>query len=130
MKSLRNTKGFTLVEIIVVLVIMVIMAAIAVPAVTGYITDAENSKYVQTAGSIYTVVQTEEAAAKAKGASVDYTAIAETVKDKVDGLKNDTVTIIKSENGKYTFTFSGKTVTFTPNTNDMKVTDASTAGGN
>ena len=129
MKSLRNTKGFTLVEIIVVLVIMVIMAAIAVPAVTGYIKDAENSKYVQTARSIYTVVQTEEAAAKAKGASVDYTAIAKTVKDKVDGLKNDTVTI-KSENGKYTFTFSGKTVTFTPDTNDMKVTDASTAGGN
>ena len=129
MKSLRNTKGFTLVEIIVVLVIMVIMAAIAVPAVTGYIKDAENSKYVQTARSIYTVVQIEEAAAKAKGASVDYTAIAETVTDKVDGLKNDTVTI-KSGNGKYTFTFSGKTVTFTPNTNDMKVTDASTAGGN
>ena len=129
MKSLRNTKGFTLVEIIVVLVIMVIMAAIAVPAVTGYIKDAENSKYVQTASSIYTVVQAEEAAAKAKNQKPNYTAIAETVKDKVDGLKNDTVTI-KSGKGKYTFTFSGKTVTFTPDTNDMKVTDASTAGGN
>ena len=120
MKSLRNTKGFTLVEIIVVLVIMVIMAAIAVPAVTGYIKDAENSKYVQTARSIYTVVQTEEAAAKAKGTAANYQTIAATVEDKVDGLKNDTVTI-KSANGKYTFTFSGKTVTFTPNTNDMKV---------
>lgn len=36
----KNKKGFTLVEVVVVLVILAILAAIAIPALTGYIDDA------------------------------------------------------------------------------------------
>ena len=68
LKIAKNKKGFTLIEIIVVLVILGILAAIAVPAVMGYIDDAKESKYVAEAHSIYIVIQTEEARAKATAA--------------------------------------------------------------
>ena len=68
LKKSKNKKGFTLIEIIVVLVILGILAAIAVPAVMGYIDDAKESKYVAEAHSIYIVIQTEEARAKATAA--------------------------------------------------------------
>lgn len=68
LKKSKNKKGFTLIEIIVVLVILGILAAIAVPAVMGYIDDAKESKYVADAHSIYIVIQTEEARAKATAA--------------------------------------------------------------
>ena len=68
LKKAKNKKGFTLIEIIVVVVIVGILAAIAVPAVMGYIDDAKESKYVAEAHSIYIVIQTEEARAKATAA--------------------------------------------------------------
>ena len=68
LKKAKNKKGFTLIEIIVVLVILGILAAIAVPAVMGYIDDAKESKYVAEAHSIYIVIQTEDARAKATAA--------------------------------------------------------------
>ena len=68
LKKAKNKIGFTLIEIIVVLVILGILAAIAVPAVMGYIDDAKESKYVAEAHSIYIVIQTEEARAKATAA--------------------------------------------------------------
>lgn len=68
LKKAKNKKGFTLIEIIAVLVILGILAAIAVPAVMGYIDDAKESKYVAEAHSIYIVIQTEEARAKATAA--------------------------------------------------------------
>lgn len=68
LKKAKNKKGFTLIEIIVVLVILGILAAIAVSAVMGYIDDAKESKYVAEAHSIYIVIQTEEARAKATAA--------------------------------------------------------------
>ena len=62
---MKNKKGFTLVEIIVVLVILAILAAIAVPSVIGYVNEAKESRYIQEAHSIYTVVETEVAQYKA-----------------------------------------------------------------
>ena len=62
---MKNKKGFTLVEIIVVLVILAILAAIAVPSVIGYVNEAKESRYIQEAHSIYTVVETEVAKYKA-----------------------------------------------------------------
>ena len=122
----KNNKGFTLIEIIVVLVIMVIMAAIAIPAVTGYIKDAKDSKYIQETRSIYTIVQTEEAKAKALGEAVNYTTMVTTVNEKLEGT-GVTVASITEASGKYTITFTSDkavTVTFTKNEDDMKVTDA------
>ena len=58
---MKNKKGFTLVDIIVVLVILAILAAIAVPSVIGYVNEAKESRYIQEAHSIYTVVETEVA---------------------------------------------------------------------
>lgn len=125
----KNNKGFTLIEIIVVLVIMVIMAAIAIPAVTGYIKDAKDSKYIQETRSIYTIVQTEEAKAKAKAlgqTSINYTNMVTTVNEKLKDT-GVTVTSIEEASGKYTITFTSDkkvVVTFTKNKDDMKVADA------
>lgn len=48
MKSLKSTKGFTLVELIVVIAILGILAAVAVPAYSGYVEKAnEASDYTQ-----------------------------------------------------------------------------------
>ncbi len=121
----KNNKGFTLIEIIVVLVIMVIMAAIAIPAVTGYIKDAKDSKYIQETDSIYTIVQTEEAKAKALGQAINYTNMVATVNEKLEGTGVN-VASIGEASGKYTITFTSDNqkvvVTFTKNKDDMKVT--------
>ena len=45
----RSKKAFTLVEMIVVLVILAIVAAMMVPALTGYIKNAQKAKYIQKA---------------------------------------------------------------------------------
>lgn len=126
MKKNNKNKGFTLIEIIVVLVIMVIMAAIAVPAVTSYISDARKSQYVQEVDSMYSIVQIEEAKAKANSKSPDYTTIAKTVMDQLGDSKITNLEISKS-NGVYTFKYTSNsdqnvTVTFTENSDDMEVT--------
>ncbi len=52
MKKL-NKKGFTLIELIVVIAILAILAAILIPAVTGYITKATESKDAANCRSLY-----------------------------------------------------------------------------
>jgi type IV pilus assembly protein PilA len=56
----KETKGFTLVEIIVVLVILAILMAIAVPALTGYIDKAKNVGASVEAKTVLTAVQAVE----------------------------------------------------------------------
>ena len=46
----NDKKGFTLVELIVVLVILAILAALLIPALTGYIDKARNSRLSQRLG--------------------------------------------------------------------------------
>lgn len=103
----KAKKGFTLIEIIVVLVIIAIMAAIAVPAVTGYINDAKNSKYVADARSIYLMVQAEETKYLADEKDADYGAIATTVENDA-GMKSAGITdvTITKAGTTYTITFS------------------------
>lgn len=118
-----NKKGFTLVEIIVVLVILAILAAIAVPSVIGYVDEAKESRYIQEARSIYTVIQTEDAKCQALNngylfdgqaknvtvsdsiykVSEDKLVASDTLKDQITSittLENPEVTVVKS-NVKY-----------------------------
>lgn len=56
-KMIKNKKGFTLVEIIVVLVIMGILLAIAVPSILGYVSKANDQKYIAQARNGYVGAQ-------------------------------------------------------------------------
>lgn len=60
-KKLNETKGFTLIEVIVVLVIIAILMAIAVPNVLGYINRAKGTEAQATARSIYMAATAESA---------------------------------------------------------------------
>lgn len=42
-KTLKNKKGFTLIELIVVIAVLGILATIAIPKLTGYTDDAEKA---------------------------------------------------------------------------------------
>lgn len=67
-RTLKEKKGFTLVELIVVLVILAILAALLVPALTGYIDRANNQKVIATTRQVVMAAQTitSEAYAKAE----------------------------------------------------------------
>ncbi len=60
-KKLNETKGFTLIEVIVVLVIIAILMAIAVPNVLGYINRAKGTEAQAQARSIYMAATAETA---------------------------------------------------------------------
>lgn len=71
MKTKKNNKGFTLVELIVVLVILAILAAILVPALLGYIDRAKGQQIVLNAKSCYTAAQAEFSSMYGKGEDAD-----------------------------------------------------------
>lgn len=57
----KDKKGFTLVELIVVIAILAILALILIPAITGYVSKAENSRDEANARSIYSAAMFEKA---------------------------------------------------------------------
>ena len=58
MKRFReNTKGFTLVEVIVVLVILAVLAAVMVPSLTGWISKAKDSSLITNCRACVTAAQ-------------------------------------------------------------------------
>ena len=59
-KRSLNSKGFTLVEMIVVMVILTVLAAILIPGLLGWIDEAKGKQYVLNARSVYMSVQAIE----------------------------------------------------------------------
>ncbi|KAF0226109.1 MAG: hypothetical protein FD179_1026 [Erysipelotrichaceae bacterium] len=83
MKKL-NKKGFTLIELIVVIAILAILAAILIPAITGYISKATDSKNEANCRALYSQTAMEvmldqtptigTSPATASGMTITYTA--------------------------------------------------------
>ena len=56
-KSLKDKRGFTLVELIVVLVVLAVLAALLVPSLTGYIDKAKQQSIIAEARGVWTAAQ-------------------------------------------------------------------------
>jgi type IV pilus assembly protein PilA len=69
----NRKRGFTLVEVIVVLVILAILAAVAIPALTGYIDDANKKAVISQTRSAVVAAQTLVSNAYGEGTAVDNT---------------------------------------------------------
>ncbi|WP_283162774.1 type II secretion system protein [Tannockella kyphosi] len=66
-KTLKNNKGFTLIELMVVVVILLILAAIAVPSFTGLIDEANETAAIAEARSVLLFAQFEADLAAMEG---------------------------------------------------------------
>jgi type IV pilus assembly protein PilA len=66
----NRKRGFTLVEVIVVLVILAILAAVAIPALTGYIDDANKKAVISQTRSAVVAAQTLVSNAYGEGADI------------------------------------------------------------
>lgn len=103
MKSAKNNKGFTLVELIVVLVILAILAAILVPALLGYIDRAKRAQTIMNARNFYMAAQS----AIAEHYAVNYDKILVTTSQyyDVDAKEN----VARISNGAFKDALDGRT---------------------
>lgn len=126
MQKLKNKKkGFTLVEVIVVLVILAILAAIAIPALTGYISKAQEKAATSEARTVMVAVQT--LASDQYVANPDANAIIPT--QKADGSNKTVAEMVQELTGQSTVTFvtppvisAGKVTSFTISSGGWNVT--------
>lgn len=112
MKLIRknNKKGFTLVELIVVIAIIAILALILIPAISGYITRAEEQRVDSSARALYSQAIILHSEGKEIGDETK--GITKTLADelKKSGKKEDTVEVkkvgddlvVKVSNGTFT----------------------------
>lgn len=67
MKTLKNNKGFTLIEIVIVIVIIAILAAMLVPSMLTWIDSANERSFLSACDSIETALQTSASEQYAAG---------------------------------------------------------------
>ncbi len=90
MKTLKNNKGFTLIEIVIVIVIIAILAAMLVPSMLSWIDSANERTFLSACDSIETAILTSS--------SEQYAATGTFAPDaaKVSELANATVAVDSS----------------------------------
>jgi prepilin-type N-terminal cleavage/methylation domain-containing protein len=74
MKQLKNSKGFTLVELIVVIAVLALLAVGAVLAFQGVQTNARRSNLIRGAGSLATAINSANASAGGRADAVNFVA--------------------------------------------------------
>lgn len=74
--SLKNKKGFTLVELIVVIAIIAVLAMIAIPTFSGILGNADEAKNQSEARNVFLLAQVEFVDAQISGEDPDYSNLA------------------------------------------------------
>lgn len=72
-KTLKNNKGFTLIEIVVTIIIIAILAAILVPSMIAWIDNANEKTVISAADTIRNTISTEILEIYKDGVNVDGT---------------------------------------------------------
>ena len=111
-KLKKSKKGFTLVEIIVVLVIIAILAAIAIPAMTGWIDEANERTVLAEARTVLLAAQTLASESYGTDGTATVSAVDVKTLAGVSGtasgisLTGNQVSGIQYNDGKYTATYA------------------------
>ena len=131
--KMKESKGFTLVELIVVLVILAILAALLVPALTGYIDRANEQKIVAQTRQAVMAAQTiaSEQYAKKDSNLQKNTQIGADPKDtyvkaiaELGEVKESNIQSVDVQKGvvtSLTYSLDGKTCTYESKTGDYTV---------
>lgn len=88
-KMKKNSKGFTLVEIIVVLVILAVLAAFTIPTMLGFVNESKGKAMIAEAREVYVAAQATATEYEAKGVTV---AVSELGSNAVSAAKAKTST--------------------------------------
>ena len=99
-KRIKKKNGFTLIELVVVIAILAVLALILVPAISGYVSKAEDSKNQANAKSVYTaaMVIDSDNKTKLKSSETSTTNLAfKTALDSILVLDETTTYLVKKE---------------------------------
>ncbi len=108
---IRNTKGFTLMELMVVIVIVAILAAVAVPLYVNYVRDAQRTEAKGAIGAVITAQQTHYQLKGEYVATESFTANAagQTLNcDLTDALANWKIDVTAGDAAGFTVVATGK----------------------